>query len=282
MQEELGGKLMPILNTSLNFLNDSFLPALKSMSIWFSENSKWIGVAAGAIGGALAVWGAYTGILAIKTSLWAAAQWALNLAMNANPIGLIIGGIAALVGGIIVAWNTFEGFRKVVYGLWGTIKQVFTNIGAYFKQIFNPIFEAIQAFKEGRFIDAAKSLGKISLDPSVLANGLAQAYEDGAKKGIRAAKKEEDKLAMPGGLSPSALGQGEGVGQQSKVTKSEVDKIQSRQPSNVYINIDAIIKGDVNNVISNVNNPQNDLNNFLVTLENALLGVVNDVNLVLK
>ena len=64
--------------------------------------------------------------------------------------------------------------------------------------------------------------------------------------------------------------------------KSEVDKIQSRQPSNVYINVEALIKGDVNNTISNVNNPKPDMTTFLENLENALLTIINDVNYVVK
>lgn len=44
----------------------------------------------------------------------AAAVWLVNLAMAANPIGIIIGLFAALVAGVIVAYNQFEGFRAVV------------------------------------------------------------------------------------------------------------------------------------------------------------------------
>ena len=34
----------------------------------------------------------------VATKLAAAGQWALNIAMSANPIGLVIAGIAALIG----------------------------------------------------------------------------------------------------------------------------------------------------------------------------------------
>ena len=71
------------------------------------------------------------------------AQWALNVAMNANPMGLVIAGIAALVGGIIWAWNNFEGFRKTVMSVWEVIKafgitiyEVFGGIARIFKGIF--------------------------------------------------------------------------------------------------------------------------------------------------
>lgn len=46
----------------------------------------------------------------------AGAQWALNAAMSANPIGLIIVGIAALVAGFILAYKKSETFREIVTG----------------------------------------------------------------------------------------------------------------------------------------------------------------------
>ncbi|MFJ5217164.1 phage tail tape measure protein [Streptomyces sp. NPDC088354] len=44
----------------------------------------------------------------------AVAQWALNVAMDANPIMLIVIAIAALVAGLIYAYTHFAGFRRIV------------------------------------------------------------------------------------------------------------------------------------------------------------------------
>lgn len=52
--------------------------------------------------------------VAAATGAWTAAQWLLNAALNANPIGLIIAGIALLVVGIIIAYKHSETFRKIV------------------------------------------------------------------------------------------------------------------------------------------------------------------------
>lgn len=43
-----------------------------------------------------------------------AAQWALNAAMTANPIGIVIMLIAALVAGIVIAYKNSETFRNIV------------------------------------------------------------------------------------------------------------------------------------------------------------------------
>ena len=51
---------------------------------------------------------------AAATGVMTVAQRALNLAMRANPIGIVITVLAALVGGIIVAYNKSETFRRIV------------------------------------------------------------------------------------------------------------------------------------------------------------------------
>lgn len=50
---------------------------------------------------------------AAATKVWAAGQWLLNVALTANPIGLVVVAIAALVAGIILAYKNSETFRKI-------------------------------------------------------------------------------------------------------------------------------------------------------------------------
>lgn len=52
----------------------------------------------------------------------AAAQWGLNAAMSANPIGLLVAAIVGLVAGFIYLWNNVEGFRNFFLGVWDAIK----------------------------------------------------------------------------------------------------------------------------------------------------------------
>ena len=143
------------------------------------------------------IWAGAQNIATAATVIWTGAQWLLNAALAANPIGIVIVAIGALVGGIIWAWNSFEGFRKVVLGLWESFKQVFINIANFFKMTFEPIFEAITAFKEGRWGDAAKAVGKLVFNISGggmainainfarqggFTAGVSDAYRDGAAK----------------------------------------------------------------------------------------------------
>ena len=54
----------------------------------------------------------------IATGAMTGAQWLLNAAMAANPIGLVVIAIVALVAGFIYLWGHCEGFRKFWIQLW--------------------------------------------------------------------------------------------------------------------------------------------------------------------
>jgi TP901 family phage tail tape measure protein len=55
---------------------------------------------------------------------WAVAQWLLNAAMSANPIGLIIIGLVALAAGLVLAYKKSETFRNIVNAAFSAVKKV--------------------------------------------------------------------------------------------------------------------------------------------------------------
>ncbi|MCW2904931.1 MAG: Metalloendopeptidase-like rane protein [Streptosporangiaceae bacterium] len=81
--------------------------------------------------------------LAVKaaTAAWTAIQWALDAAMNANPIGLIVIAIAALVAGVIYAYTHFTWFKNAVDAAWRGIVAAATWA---WNTILKPIFNAIK------------------------------------------------------------------------------------------------------------------------------------------
>ena len=95
----------------------------------------------------------------IATKLLAAAQYALNAVMMANPIGLIVVGIGALVAGIVYAYNHFEKFRGIVWATWEVLKE----FGRTVANIFVGVGKAI--------------VGAITFNPSMVAEGAAQTIE---------------------------------------------------------------------------------------------------------
>lgn len=83
---------------------------------------------------------------ASASGVWTAAQWLLNVALIANPIGLIIIAIAALIGIIILiavkttwfqdAWRVSWGFIKdTAIDVWNWMKTLPEKIGGAFKSI---------------------------------------------------------------------------------------------------------------------------------------------------
>jgi F0F1-type ATP synthase assembly protein I len=72
--------------------------------------------------------------VAIATGIWTAAQWALNLAMSANPLGLIVIAIIAVIAAIVLLWRNSETFRSIVTGafnaVWSAIKFVWNWVKA--------------------------------------------------------------------------------------------------------------------------------------------------------
>lgn len=71
-----------------------------------------------------------SGVIAttIAENAAAVAQWALNAAMSANPIGLIIALIAGLVAAFVILWNKSEGFRNFFINMWQSIKDGVTSV----------------------------------------------------------------------------------------------------------------------------------------------------------
>ena len=86
----------------------------------------------------LPVTGAILGV-ALAVKAWAGAQWLLNIAITANPIGAFVVGIAAIAGGAIYAYKHFEKFRAVLWGLWETIKEFGRIVGDIFTGLWHVI-----------------------------------------------------------------------------------------------------------------------------------------------
>lgn len=99
----------------------------------------------------------------------AAAQWLWNIAMLANPIGLIIGGVIALIGIIIVLIGKWQAVTAAIDGFFERIRNMKGFGGAILRTLVAPlelvwnmirgIFDTINAFKVGGFIAGIKMLG---------------------------------------------------------------------------------------------------------------------------
>lgn len=204
MQEVIGAKLYPVITNVLTYITDkiptiqtalegavnSAVPYMQSAVegiktaldktgqaiSWVKDNWSWLSPM---------VKGAAAAIVAYKTavSIATGVQWAMNAAMSANPISLIIIGISALIGisvalyknwGKISAWfvniwnkikdgarlcwegikgffsaagvwftNLWNGIKDTAVSLWDGIKNVFSTVGEWFGGVFNSAKDAI-------------------------------------------------------------------------------------------------------------------------------------------
>lgn len=76
-------------------------------------------------------WAAICAVARFATGLWTASVWALGLAMDANPIGLIIIGIIALIAVIVLIATKTRFFQTVWKYTWSAIKTAFhATVGA--------------------------------------------------------------------------------------------------------------------------------------------------------
>jgi hypothetical protein len=80
------------------------------------------------------------GTVAAATSVWTAAQWLLNAALMANPIGLIVAGILLLIAAIVIAYKKSDTFRAIVQKSWAAIKAAVMAVVNWFKGPFKSFF----------------------------------------------------------------------------------------------------------------------------------------------
>lgn len=72
------------------------------------------------------------------------AQWLWNVAMSANPIGLIILGIAALIAAIVWLVNNWDTVKKAGAAAWEWIKGAWDAAGDFFARLWNGVVGHVQ------------------------------------------------------------------------------------------------------------------------------------------
>lgn len=145
----VGAEVQPLL-TEIKMMGATLVTEITPVISSLLNNLPAIGVALAGIAAAtvafkvaaLAATAATQGMtLAQKAA--AAAQAALNVVMNANPIGLVILAITALVTAFMVLWNNCEGFREFWINLWEKIKTTALNVANALKELPSKIYNAI-------------------------------------------------------------------------------------------------------------------------------------------
>lgn len=152
--EALGIKIGTVLLPYAQKMLEATMQAVE----WGTKHKEVVKDAAIGVGVLAAGFLAYkTYLLAafVATKTWVAiqwvataAQWALNVAMEANPIGLVVIAVVALVAGIYLLWTHSAGFRNFFIGMWQHIWSFLKTVGSWFKdvlwgQYLKPAIDAI-------------------------------------------------------------------------------------------------------------------------------------------
>lgn len=119
------------LNDVAISLGNQLLPAVKMGAILLQGFTFGLSAIIENTGPLLPMLAAFAGTLAtllLTTKLWTIAQLALNVALAANPIGLVIGAIAALAAGVVYCYDQFAAFKTLVDSVWETVSD-FLGIG---------------------------------------------------------------------------------------------------------------------------------------------------------
>lgn len=116
--------LSGVLATLFEHLTPAEVISISEMVLAFKEAGKIIPIVSGAIG-------------------------ALNLIMDANPIGIVVIAIGALVAGLVLAYQNSQTFRDAVQSVWqelqklpGQLETIADDIGNFFSHLWDSAFQA--------------------------------------------------------------------------------------------------------------------------------------------
>ena len=136
-------------------LKDDVLPAVKEGFKWILDNKDGLiaglaGIAAGFV--AFKVASLIQGVVGAMQGM-TVAQYALNLAMSLNPIGIIVALIAGLVVAFITLWKKSDSFREFWINLW---EKISSGVSGFVDKIKTFFTETIPNFFTG-LIDWVKN-----------------------------------------------------------------------------------------------------------------------------
>ena len=149
VQIALYEKFEPAMRKGVEVLS-SMLDAVQ----WVIDHSDGFITAISAMAAGLAAYFAYTTAITVMKEGWmaltvvqkavTAAQWLMNAAMSANPIGLVVAAVAALVVAFIVLWKRSEKFRAFWLKLWDKVKNAVIPVIKALTKWFKETWDAIK------------------------------------------------------------------------------------------------------------------------------------------
>lgn len=139
VKAKVGEALLPAITGLVTTVNTKVVPAVTSFIAGMKSGTGAGGALASTFQSIMGVLGptatfllknkaavaAFVGVIGsaiLVAKAWRAVQIGLNIALAANPIGLVVVAVAALAAGAVLAYKKSDTFRKIVDGLWAALK----------------------------------------------------------------------------------------------------------------------------------------------------------------
>lgn len=268
------GKVADQLQEALLPIFEALVDGVKDAVDWMIRNKDILeAIGIGALVAASA-WGIYllaVNAATIGTNIWTIAQWALNVAMNANPIGLLIIGIGALVAYLVYAYKHFAKFRAVLWGVWETVKEFGRIVGDIFMGLWHIIHGVFTLSPSEIKLGGQQSVDAMFNSGKRLGNAFKKGYEEGMADFEKSQKEDKE----PG--APKTVTKKAAKGEAGKDGKSESAK--GTGTKNVVINV-TINGGLVKDINMKVVNLKEGAGKIREEVTKALLSAVNDSQIV--
>lgn len=155
------------IENAFKYAIDTIIPAIVDGFQWIMDNKDTLIAGIVAVGSAMLAWNVVSMIQGVVSAIKAwtvategmtVAQKLLNLAMKANPIGIVITLITALVAAFITLWNTSDEFRAFWINLWNKIKETTSKTVKAIKEWFSNLWSDIKKIW-GQTVDWFKNIG---------------------------------------------------------------------------------------------------------------------------
>ncbi len=238
LKEEVGGLFMAVANKLIPVV-DALINGFHAMMDWAKEHKDLLQAIGIGVLVAASAWGVYlivTNAVSVATKIWTGIQWALNAAMDANPLGILIIAIGAAVAAVVYCYKHFAKFRAVLFGVWETIKEFGRIVGDIFTGLWHTIHgvftlnpkEIRSGFEQsaGAILDAGTRLG------GAFKKGFDDGMADFAKD--QAAEKEAN--------GPKAVKKAIGKVTPETPKAKETSKATGNKSISINIKIDNLIK----------------------------------------
>jgi hypothetical protein len=267
VQASLGTALLPAFKAVLTFLNENFIPAFKTIADTFASDGLAAGITAtkdaffgfteglgktgtaimfivGAVGALRLATIAYNIVMGVSGAVLpifmkslqgaTAAQTQLNVAMYANPIGLIVAAVIVFIGVMALLYMRFEIVRKAV-GLLGDafmflVKNVIALVANYFITFINLAITGFNALIKvanffGADLEEQEKLGYMAFSPLIDGASKATVAVGKTQEALRSVRNEE-RLMIGKSLLPPVEDNKPGGGGAAKTIETAQQKLE--------------------------------------------------------